>query len=359
MEMYSIGKLSKIVNLTPDTLRYYDEIGLLKPALISPETGYRYYTLDQAKDLARILELKDFDFPLAEIKKIISRADAPGMEAILRKRYGELMQEKQRLTNAMEKLVQKLKTHEEESLMNKKILLVDDATFMRMMCRDILQKNGYEIASEAEDGEAGVDMFKQLNPDIVLLNVTMPKMDGIAALKKIREHNPQARVVMLTAMGQSVIVAEALLAGARRFVVKPFQPDKLIEEIRFTLLEENPKAEPFNAELLTKLLNFARGEHARTSAPGGDILSQWQIDEVIRLAEAPSATEEEIKTLMGKLFMAAHDMPPVMPAPLQLPSDPALLQSPFSPDPILSALEKLAAGQEKMTELLERLVAKG
>jgi len=112
-ELYSIGKLSKIVGLTTDTLRYYDEIGLLKPAHTSAETGYRYYTLAQAGDLARILELKAFDFPLSDIKNILARPGTPAMETLYRRRYAQLMQEKQRINDAMEKLAQKIASYEE------------------------------------------------------------------------------------------------------------------------------------------------------------------------------------------------------------------------------------------------------
>jgi two-component system chemotaxis response regulator CheY len=341
METYSIGKLSKIAGISTDALRHYDAIGLLKPAFTSPETGYRYYTPKQAEDLARILELKTFGFPLADIKGILDRVDTPTLGVIYRRQYGELLLENHRITNAMEALAQKIKSHEEVFPMSKKILLVDDAAFLRMMCKDVLQKNGFEVAGEADNGEKGVEMYKQIKPDLTLLNVTMPLMDGIAALKKIREYDPQARVVMLTAMGQSTIVAEALLTGARRFVVKPFKSDKLMEEVRFTLFEESPM--PFNAELLTKLLNYAHNN--RQNTPGGDILAQWQIDKIIRIAEAPSASEEEINDLMHHLFMAAHDMPP-----RDMPQDAP------SRDPVLVALEKLAEEKKKMMGLLEKLL---
>jgi len=112
VELFSIGKLAKAVNMTPDALRYYAEIGLLKPYFISPDTGYRYYTAAQAQDVARIVELKGFDFPLATIRDMMATPDAP-MEALLRTRYAELMQEKARITQAMEKLAQKLQLIEE------------------------------------------------------------------------------------------------------------------------------------------------------------------------------------------------------------------------------------------------------
>jgi two-component system chemotaxis response regulator CheY len=272
----------------------------------------------------------------------MAQTDVPDLKVIYRRRYGELMQEKQRLSSAMEKLARKLKTHEEESLMSKRILLVDDAAFMRMMLKDILEKNGFDVVGEAEDGEAGVEKYKQLNPDLVVLNITMPKMDGIDALSKIREHYPTARAVMCSAMGFAAIVGKALMAGAKRFMVKPFQPDKLINDIKTTLLEDPVGENTFNRVLLTKILESA---DANRNVPNGkEILSQAQIDEIIRLAEIPNATPEDMDELMNRLFLAS-DFNAI-----------AALRATTSADPVLSMLEKLAHGQEKMTLLLERLL---
>ena len=116
--------------------------------------------------------------------------------------------------------------------MDKKILLVDDAAFMRMMIKDILTKNGYEIAGEAENGAIAVEKYSELQPDLVLMDITMPEMDGIQALKKIRANDGNANVIMCSAMGQQAMVIEAIQSGAKDFIVKPFQPDRVLEAVR-------------------------------------------------------------------------------------------------------------------------------
>ena len=116
--------------------------------------------------------------------------------------------------------------------MAKNILICDDAAFMRMMIKDILTKNGYNIAGEAENGAKAVEKYNELKPDLVLMDITMPEMDGIEALKKIKAGDPNAMVIMCSAMGQQAMVIEAIQAGARDFIVKPFQPDRVLEAVR-------------------------------------------------------------------------------------------------------------------------------
>ncbi|AWI12160.1 MULTISPECIES: response regulator [Bacillaceae] len=119
--------------------------------------------------------------------------------------------------------------------MSKRILIVDDAAFMRMMIKDILVKNGYEVVGEASDGAQAVEKFKELNPDLVTMDITMPEVDGIAALKQIRAIDPNAKVIMCSAMGQQAMVIDAIQAGAKDFIVKPFQADRVLEAIKKTL----------------------------------------------------------------------------------------------------------------------------
>ncbi|MCQ2535404.1 MAG: response regulator [Lachnospiraceae bacterium] len=116
--------------------------------------------------------------------------------------------------------------------MAKNILICDDAAFMRMMIKDILTKNGYNIAGEAENGMVAVDKYKETSPDLVLMDITMPEMDGIQALKKIKESDPNASVIMCSAMGQQAMVIEAIQSGAKDFIVKPFQAERVIEAVK-------------------------------------------------------------------------------------------------------------------------------
>ena len=113
-----------------------------------------------------------------------------------------------------------------------KILIVDDAAFMRMMIKDILTKNGYEVAAEAENGQKAIEKYSEARPDLVLMDITMPEMDGIQALKKIKQMDATANVIMCSAMGQQAMVIEAIQSGAKDFIVKPFQADRVIEAVK-------------------------------------------------------------------------------------------------------------------------------
>lgn len=115
--------------------------------------------------------------------------------------------------------------------MSKKILLVDDAAFMRMMIKDTLTKNGYTSIVEANDGEQAVEQFKAESPDLVIMDITMPNKTGIEALKEIKAISPAAKVVMCSAMGQEAMVVEAIKYGALDFIVKPFKPDRVIQTV--------------------------------------------------------------------------------------------------------------------------------
>lgn len=112
-----------------------------------------------------------------------------------------------------------------------KVLIVDDAQFMRMRCAKILEKNGFDVI-EAENGRHAVEMYEQTSPDLVLMDITMPEMDGLAALKEIRRIDPQARVAMLTALGQQSVVLDAIKAGAKDFVVKPFEQERVLDALQ-------------------------------------------------------------------------------------------------------------------------------
>ncbi len=116
--------------------------------------------------------------------------------------------------------------------MAKNILICDDAAFMRMMIKDILTKNGYNVVAEAENGLKAVEKYQENKPDLVLMDITMPEMDGIQALKKIKQMDPNASVVMCSAMGQQAMVIESIQSGARDFIVKPFQPDRVLEAVK-------------------------------------------------------------------------------------------------------------------------------
>ena len=120
--------------------------------------------------------------------------------------------------------------------MAKRVLVVDDAIFMRMMVKDILEKNGFEVAGEASNGIEAVKAYQELKPDITTMDITMPEMNGIDAARLIRKIDPNARIVMCSAMGQQAMVMEAIQAGAKDFVVKPFQSDRVLDALNKALL---------------------------------------------------------------------------------------------------------------------------
>lgn len=116
-----------------------------------------------------------------------------------------------------------------------KILLVDDAAFMRKVIKDTLSKNGYTDLHEAVDGADAVEKFTELSPDLVIMDITMPNMDGIQALQAIKTKDAGAKIVMCSAMGQEAMVVEAIKLGAMDFIVKPFKPDRILQTVQKVL----------------------------------------------------------------------------------------------------------------------------
>ena len=112
-----------------------------------------------------------------------------------------------------------------------KVLIVDDAQFMRLRCARLLTENGYETV-EAQNGVQAIEMYKKERPDVVLMDITMPEMDGLTALRELKKLDPNARIAMLTALGQQGIVLEAIKSGARDFVVKPFEAERVLAAVQ-------------------------------------------------------------------------------------------------------------------------------
>ena len=115
--------------------------------------------------------------------------------------------------------------------MSKKILICDDTMFMRTVLKNLLSENGYEVVAEAETGKEAIIKYKEYKPDLILMDITMPEMDGIEALQEIIKINPEAKVIMCSAMGQERMVAAAIKSGARDFIVKPFENERVIQAI--------------------------------------------------------------------------------------------------------------------------------
>ena len=120
-----------------------------------------------------------------------------------------------------------------------RILVADDASFMRMMIREIVEDDGHEVVGEASDGSEAVEKYRELHPDIVTMDIVMPRRSGIDAVRGIIEVDPSARIVMCSALGQETLVSESLEAGACDFIVKPFKPDAVLATLREVLEKED------------------------------------------------------------------------------------------------------------------------
>lgn len=112
-----------------------------------------------------------------------------------------------------------------------RVLVADDTAFMRLTLRNVLERNGYEVVGEAENGREAVEQYQLLRPDLVTMDITMPEMDGLTAIREIMKIDPNARIIVCSAMGQKPMVIEALSAGAKDYLVKPFQPERVIEAV--------------------------------------------------------------------------------------------------------------------------------
>jgi two-component system, chemotaxis family, chemotaxis protein CheY len=115
------------------------------------------------------------------------------------------------------------------------VLIVDDLAFIKIVLRDIVEKAGFRVVGEASNGEQAISMYQDTRPDVVLMDITMPGMDGITALKKIREIDPEARVIICSALGQQRLIVQAIQLGAKDFIVKPFQPQRVIGALKKAL----------------------------------------------------------------------------------------------------------------------------
>jgi len=124
---------------------------------------------------------------------------------------------------------------ETSQLKQPRILIVDDLAFMRSVIREILENNGFSVAGEAIDGRQGCEMYSAVEPDAVLMDITMPEMDGIESLRSIRKKDPSACIVMCSALGEQEYILKAITFGARDFIVKPFRPERVVSALRKAL----------------------------------------------------------------------------------------------------------------------------
>lgn len=115
------------------------------------------------------------------------------------------------------------------------VLIADDLAFIKIVLRDILEKSGFRVVGEASNGREAIARYLDTRPDVVLMDITMPEMDGLTALKKIRELDPAARVIMCSAIGQQRLIIQAIEMGAKDYIVKPFQPQRVVSALKKAL----------------------------------------------------------------------------------------------------------------------------
>lgn len=132
--------------------------------------------------------------------------------------------------------------------MGKRVLVTDDTAFMRFLMQKILTENGYDVVGEADNGKAAVRMYEELRPDLVTMDITMPILNGVEALKRIRALDSEARVLMVSALGQRTMVMQALREGARGFLVKPFEQEKVLRAVEEALVDDPTPTTPAEAE---------------------------------------------------------------------------------------------------------------
>lgn len=236
--MYTIGEISKIVNVSPNTLRYYDEIGLLKPSLIQNNNQYRYYSDMQIKELIFILELKQYGFTLGEIKELMHNKSKQKFKQLLEEKHIKLNKEIERLRSSsilLEKRIKQIIDDEKLNMEGKKILIVDDLELARIMIKDIIEEHGYISVAEVSNGKEAIEAYEQFKPDLVIMDIVMPIMDGIDAVKEITKKYCDAKIIICSAMSSISVVLGSIKAGALDFISKPLSNTSLISSIERNL----------------------------------------------------------------------------------------------------------------------------
>lgn len=185
---YTIGELAKVVNLSTDAIRYYEEMGLLTPHYVDPVNRYRYYTPEQIGTVTEIMEWKECGLTLEEIGEMLGGADADRRQRIFQERLA-----------------------------------------------DVLDRQGWMVADSVPDGEQGLERYGRHKPNVVVLDIGLEGMDGIQVLKRIRQLDAHAKVVMCSARGTPEVVQECLDCGAAAFVAKPFLPHVLADAVAAAL----------------------------------------------------------------------------------------------------------------------------
>lgn len=302
--MYTIGEISKIVNISANALRYYDEIGLLKPCLIKDDNQYRYYSKEQIKDITFIIELKQYGFTLDEIKNLIKNSDCQNLKSKLEEKKLALFNEIAKLKETsilLDKRISKIIKEENLKMKRVKILIVDDLELARIIIRNILEDYGYTVVGEASNGEEALTAYENLKPDLVIMDIVMPKMDGIDAVKNIIKKYKDAKIIMCSAKSYAPIILDSLKAGGKDFITKPVSSFKLINSIT-NVLESDSKINlemvNYAHEALTKLYRKAAFERIFTEA---------EIEAFINKIKFSNEHKEALENYLKEVYSANYN----------------------------------------------------
>jgi len=249
-KMKTIGEIANIVQVSVSTLRYYDEIDLLKPVHIDEQSKYRYYTDEQVSQLLRILELKSYGFNLDAIRNLLEENSDQVLLNAYHAKLTELNSSINALNDTKDKLTQRIMSKDKESLLRKRILLVDDSEFIRNIVANILNKHDYIVEEHAANGVEAIDKFIDLKPQLVIMDIGMPKLDGINATEEILKHDKDAIVIMCSAHNEFESILLSLKVGATHFIPKPFSEHQLLKTIEESFI----KRHLFNPKFLDQIL---------------------------------------------------------------------------------------------------------
>lgn len=298
--MYTIGDVLKIVNISANTLRYYDEIGLLKPCMVKIKNQYRYYSDFQIKEITFILELKQYGFSLDEIKIQLQNKSNKKLKTMLEDKRVELCKEIARLEERhifLEKRISKIAEEDELKMKEGKVLIVDDFALARKVIRNIIEEYGNTVVGEASNGEEAIVAYDALKPELVIMDITMPKMDGIDATAKIMKKYKNARIIMCSAMSQASIILDSIKAGARDFTSKPISSLRLIQAMERGL-DDNHSFKPERIDIIAAMIEKRWNEKVFSRT-----LKQEQIDLLIfeNVNVSVSEQDEAINNIFNKI----------------------------------------------------------
>lgn len=290
--VYTIGEISKIVKISTDTLRYYDEIGLLKPNYVESNSRYRYYCDEQIENILFITELKQYGFSLEEIKEILVCNDVLQLKKAFETKLNKLGIEFSKIKNTMgilQRRIKGLERENEESMNKSTILIVDDLFLVRILLKNIVEKFGYKVIGEAQNGVEACEKYFELKPDLVIMDITMPIMDGIYASMKIKEKDSNAKIIMCSGMSQATIVLESIIAGAYDYISKPFSEQRMLDAITKTI-EGAMNYNNASLLLLANSLRFSQWKEVANNKP----LTQKEVDTLLSLLNNNGAESQHI-----------------------------------------------------------------